>query len=216
VNTSNVEGTLDVEIASSKPLEHYDSDHWLQIMHRVTAHIPPAIGPAEMELLDTVFEGIAAPFRLFKQAGRKNLLNYNFILFKLLQLVGRHDALCYFPQLKTRAKWLELDRVWTRICEYQQWALFALEEPPKLVVKLTPRMWLDLDTQALSAAWEFAEQGPGAWKKKVHTHSYCNKAILKTYKRTAARTLATQTTKALPWSGRATQLRARACLRRRK
>jgi hypothetical protein len=54
-------------------------------------------------------EGIAAPFRLFKQKGRKNLLNYNFILYKLLQLIDRQDTLCYFPQLKTRAKWLELD-----------------------------------------------------------------------------------------------------------
>jgi hypothetical protein len=200
----------------SVKLQRYN-ENWLQIIHRVTGHIPPAIDPAEMDLLDTVFEGIAAPFRLFKQQARKNLLNYNFILYKLLQLIGRTDTLCYFPQLKTRAKWLELDRVWGLICEYQDWQTFALEEPPKLSIKLTPEMWTGVERQVLAAAWEFAEQGPGAWKKKVNAHTYCNKAILKSYQRSAARSLARITLKPLPLgAGRAAQARAKAHLRRRR
>ena len=199
----------------SVKLQRYN-ENWLQIMHRVTGHIPPAIDPAEMEMLDTVFVGIAAPFRLFKQQGRKNLLNYNFILYKLLQLIGRTDTLCYFPQLKTRSKWLELDRVWGLISEYQDWHVFAAEEPPRLVVKLTVDTWAGLERQVLSAAWEFAEQGPGAWKKKVNTHTYCNKAILKSYERDATRTLARITYKPLPWSGRAAQVRAKKLLKRKR
>jgi hypothetical protein len=200
----------------SVKLQRYN-ENWLQIVHRITGHMPPAIDPAEMHLLDTVFEGIAAPFRLFKQKGRKNLLNYNFILYKLLQLIGRTDTLCYFPQLKTRVKWLELDRVWGLICEYQGWEVFALEEPPKLSIKLTPEMWSGLDRQVLAAAWEFATQGPGAWKKKVSTHTYCNKAILKSYQYSAARSLALLKMKPLPLgAGRAAREKAKRYLKRRK
>lgn len=200
----------------SVKLQRYN-ENWLQIMYRVTGHMPPAIDPGEMDMLDTVFEGIAAPFRLFKQAARKNLLNYNFILYKLLQLLGRTDTLCYFPQLKTRAKWLELDRVWTLICEYQDWQIFPLEEPPKLSVKLTAEMWLGLDRQVLAAAWEFAMQGPGAWKKKVNTHTYCNKGILKSYQRSATRSLQKLKMKPLPMgAGRSAQVRAKKYLGRRR
>jgi hypothetical protein len=50
-----------------------------------------------MLTLDKIFEGVCVPFGLFKPEGGKILLNYNFLLYRLLQLVGRTDALCHFP-----------------------------------------------------------------------------------------------------------------------
>jgi len=119
-------------------LERYN-ENWLQILQRLTGYTPPPLDGEELELLDTLFIAVHEPFRLFKGTGRKNLPNYNFLLARLLQHIGRPELCKHFPQLKTRAKWLEIDRVWARVCEYHDWP--HLPEPcfEPLVVPLEQR-----------------------------------------------------------------------------
>jgi hypothetical protein len=101
-------------------LQRYN-ENWLQIIYRLTGYKPPQLCKRDLLLLDTIFEGVCVPFGLFKPKGRKNLLNYNFLLYRLLQLVGRNDAHCHFPQLKTKSKWEDLNRIWAKIREYNDW-----------------------------------------------------------------------------------------------
>ena len=135
-------------------LQRYN-ESWLQVIHRVTKYRPPPISQGQTLMLARIFEGVQEPFRLFKLYARKNLLNYNFMLFRLLQLLGRDDALPHFPQLKTRGKWEELDRVWGLICEFHGWA-----HPPVdlaafrwLRVPLGAEVWPRLEADLLKATW---------------------------------------------------------------
>jgi hypothetical protein len=118
-----------------------NNENWLQIIHRLTGYRPPPLSQRDLLLLDTIFQGVIVPFYMFKPEGRKNLLNYNFLLYRLLQLAGRKDTLCHFPQLKTKSKWEDLDRTWALICEYNDWEHWPLEpvEPGKA-------QWLEIAT----------------------------------------------------------------------
>lgn len=64
-------------------LQRYN-ESWLQVIYRVTKYRPPPISQNETLILARIFEGVQELFRLFKLHSRKNLLNYNFLLFRLL------------------------------------------------------------------------------------------------------------------------------------
>jgi len=146
------------------------NENWLQIIHRLTGYVPPRISQEEQMVLDACFEGLAEPFKHFKPTGRKNLLNYNFLLYRLLQIIGRHDCLPHFPQLKTWPKWLQLDDTWRRICEYQDWEHVPYDQ--------RQQQWLSIPT--CDAVWARAAElrakaakdpPPAPKRKRVHSHA---------------------------------------------
>lgn len=125
----------------SLALQRYN-ENWLQIINRVTGYRPPQLLSSELCMLDACFEAVAVPFSIFKPQGRKNLINYNFLFYRLLQAVGRAECLPHFPQLKTRAKWLQLDDVWRQICAYHEWLYRPMADN---------QAWLELKTS--DAVW---------------------------------------------------------------
>jgi hypothetical protein len=161
-------------------LQRYN-ENWLQIIHRLTGYKPPPLSQRDLLLLHTIFQGVIVPFYIFKPEGRKNLLNYNFLLYRLLQLAGRKDALCHFPQLKTRSKWEDLDRTWARICEYNDREHWPLEpvEPGKaqwLEIPATDAFWATCLREQMKASWESCENRTRPKKAKAHT--YASRQIL--------------------------------------
>jgi len=159
------------------------NENWLQIIHRLTGYVPPRITAEEQRVLDTCFEGLAEPFKQFKAQGRKNLLNYNFLLYRLLQLIGRHDCLPHFPQLKTWPKWLQLDDTWKRICEYQNWEHVPYDQK---------QQWINIPTS--EAVWARAAElranaakAPPPQPKRKRVHSHASRAILYDQQRRRAR-----------------------------
>ena len=198
-------------VLRSVRLQRYN-ENWLQIIYRITGYRPPPLLAHELRLLDTIFEGLYTPFMLFKPEGRKNLLNYNFLAFRLLQLIQRNDALPHFPQLKTRHKWLELDACWQKICEYQDWQYLPMPEPPQwLSVPMCEAAWERAAEQQMRAATAAPIARP------VQTHSYANRQLLRAFARQDTLQRARETTtplRAAPRQATRAQLRRRLALRR--
>ena len=185
-------------VLRSVKLQRYN-ENWLQIINRITGYRPPMIRNDELEQLDLMFEGTQVPFGMFKPDGRKNLLNYNFLLYRLFQLIGREDVLCHFPQLKTRSKWLELDRCWGQICEYHGWEHMPLGSHAYLSVPLTEAHWQRINDQSFRCSlWKATRRfWPDAPKQKA-THTYANRKVLEAYRRAGALTEAISQTQQLP------------------
>jgi hypothetical protein len=161
-------------------LQRYN-ENWLQIIYRLTGYKPLQLSQRDLLMLDTIFNGVCLPFDVLKPQGRKNLLNYNFLLYRLLQLAGRKDTLCHFPQLKTKSKWEDMDRTWAKICEYNDWEHWPIEPAPE-----GKSQWLEIPTDDAFWATCFKEQMMASWAscenasrpKKAKAHTYANKQIL--------------------------------------
>ena len=166
------------KLLRSIKLQRYN-ENWLQIMNRLCNYVPPKLSHTEVMFMDRVFDGVCAAFVVFRPATRKNLLNYNFILFRLLQLMGKErDVLCHFPQLKTKVKWAELDRIWGHICEYNDWEHMAYEELAPLEVQIEAD---ELFKQTITSAWVRAQPDYVPKPSRKRTHSFGNRVILNAY-----------------------------------
>ena len=71
------------------------------------------------EQLKILFDNIQEPFKKHSEIvnpKRKNFLNYNYILYKMCELLGKTNFLHCFPLLKSREKLYEHDLIWKGIC----------------------------------------------------------------------------------------------------
>jgi hypothetical protein len=79
----------------------------------------------ELEIeLKILFDNIQEPFKKYSEIinpKRKNFLNYNYILYKFCELLGKNQLLSYFPLLKSREKLYEHDMIWKGICNDLNW-----------------------------------------------------------------------------------------------
>ena len=57
----------------------------------------------------------------YKPKGRKNFLNYSFVLKKLMIMLGKVEYAKYIPPLKTNSKQKELELVWELITKDHEW-----------------------------------------------------------------------------------------------
>jgi len=78
--------------------------------------------------LKIMFDEIQVPFE--KYSGivcpeRKNFLNYNYVFYKMCQLLNKDEFLNFFPLLKSREKLYEHDLIWKGICNDLRWEFIA-------------------------------------------------------------------------------------------
>jgi hypothetical protein len=84
--------------------------------------IKPPIMSIELEnKLCNLFIQIQKPYSKFCPDNRKNFLNYNYILYKLCELLEEDQYLPYLNMLKDQFKRIEQDEIWKQICEYLNW-----------------------------------------------------------------------------------------------
>lgn len=84
--------------------------------------IPPPIFSQELEeTLFNLFMEILAPYFHVCPYDRVNFLNYHFVLFKLLELLGESKYLADIPMLKDPIKIVEQDMIWAQICAIVDW-----------------------------------------------------------------------------------------------
>ena len=88
----------------------------------------PHITTKEYNLILNVFNVVSSIYDKYKPKGRKSFLNYSFVLKQILIMLGKVKYAEYIPQLKTRSKQNELERVWDLITK-----------DPELVVALRKR-----------------------------------------------------------------------------
>jgi len=76
------------------------------------------------EQLKIMFDEIQIPFEKYSKMispERKNFLNYNYIFYKMCQLLNKDEFLNCFPLLKSREKLYEHDLIWKGICKDLRW-----------------------------------------------------------------------------------------------
>ena len=78
--------------------------------------------------LKIMFDEIQIPFEKYLKIicpQRKNFLNYNYVFYKMCQLLGKDEFLNFFPLLKSREKLYEHDLIWKGICQDLRWEFIA-------------------------------------------------------------------------------------------
>jgi hypothetical protein len=84
----------------------------------------PKLTPELEQQLKIMFDEIQIPFekyRLIICPQRKNFLNYNYIFYKMCELLKKDEFLNCFPLLKSREKLYEHDLIWRGICTDLRW-----------------------------------------------------------------------------------------------
>jgi hypothetical protein len=74
--------------------------------------------------LKIMFDEIQIPFEKYRLQicpSRKNFLNYNYIFYKMCELLKKDEFLNCFPLLKSREKLYEHDQIWRGICNDLRW-----------------------------------------------------------------------------------------------
>ena len=67
------------------------------------------------------FNVVSNIYDKYKPKGRKSFINYSFVLKQILIVLGKHDYAKYIPQLKTKSKQKELERIWELITKDPEW-----------------------------------------------------------------------------------------------
>ena len=83
----------------------------------------PHITTKEYNTILSTFNAISSIYDKYKPNDRKSILNYSFVLKKLLIMLGKVEYAKYIPQLKTHSKQKELERVWELITKDREWAV---------------------------------------------------------------------------------------------
>ena len=71
----------------------------------------------------SVFNVVSSIYDKYRPNDRKSLLNYSFVLKKLLIMLGKVEYAKYIPQLKTHSKQKELERMWELLTKDREWAV---------------------------------------------------------------------------------------------
>jgi len=104
-------------------------EHIPYIRFKLTGQPAPQFSPEVERKLILMFDMAQAPFEkicpLIKPQ-RDNFLNYRYVLYKFVELLGMHEYKKYLPLLKNRERLLEQDHIWRGICEeiqnnYPEW-----------------------------------------------------------------------------------------------
>ena len=82
---------------------------------------PPVMTQDLEELLCNLFIEIQGPYARYCPEDRVNFLNYYYTVYKLCKKKKKNEFLPYFPMLKDRAKRIEQDEVWKKICHDLDW-----------------------------------------------------------------------------------------------
>ena len=81
----------------------------------------PYITITEKDMMLNMFNVVSKIYDKYKPKGRKSFLNYSLVLKKLLIMLGKVEYAKYIPQLKTKSRQKELERIWVLITKDPEW-----------------------------------------------------------------------------------------------
>lgn len=119
----NIE-SLDKEILKSilKKLnksKYYE--HAPYIINKLNNLPPPTMTRENEDKLRSMFKEIQGPFMEIRPDERKNFLSYNYVLYKMCELLELDVYLSCFPLLKSVEKLHNQDVLWEKICRKLRW-----------------------------------------------------------------------------------------------
>ena len=111
-------------------------EKWLQIIFRITRIAPPIPGSLLVQSLDSMFQDLQEPFNCFKEKGRKNFLNYNYVFCRLFQKLDCTQFCMFFPLIKSKQKLKHLDEMWNQMMTAVGWEIKPLVQVAPFAVRL--------------------------------------------------------------------------------
>ena len=81
----------------------------------------PYITITERDMMLKVFDVVSTIYDKYKPNDRKSFLNYSFVLKQIVIVLGKNDYVKYIPQLKTKSRQKELERIWELITKDPEW-----------------------------------------------------------------------------------------------
>lgn len=103
---------------------HQFYEHIPHIISRLSGTSAPIISRDLENKIKQIFREIQEPFMRFCPGNRKNFLSYSFCLHKIFELLGKNEFLIYFPLLKSPEKLREQDKLWRKICDYNNYEFY--------------------------------------------------------------------------------------------
>ena len=83
----------------------------------------PNIDTEEYNTMLNMFNVLSNIYDKYKPKDRKSFLSYPFVLKQILIVLGKDDYAKYIPQLKTKSKQKELERIWELITKDPEFAV---------------------------------------------------------------------------------------------
>lgn len=99
-------------------------EHINYIINRINGVPTPHFSPELEDKLCSMFKEIQGPFLKHCPKDRKNFLSYSYVLYKLFQILGKHEYLKFFQLLKSREKLSIQDQIFRKICDDLGWPFF--------------------------------------------------------------------------------------------
>lgn len=96
-------------------------EHIAHIINRLNGLPPPIITKNIEDKLRIMFSNVNAAWGEIPKKPKKNFLNYHYVLYKFVELLGHDEYKVLFPLLKSRDKIVAHDIVWKEICDKLGW-----------------------------------------------------------------------------------------------
>ena len=101
---------------------YYDHVHY--IMVHLSGRNPNPLSSTDIERLNERFNEAQSYWFVHRPDHRRNFIGYNYVVYKLFELLELDEFKQYCPLLKTRDKLVEYDHVWRNICRDLRWEFY--------------------------------------------------------------------------------------------
>ena len=81
----------------------------------------PYITITEKDMMLNMFNVVSNIYDKYKPKDRKSFFSYPFALKQILIVLGKNDYAKYIPQLKTKSRQKDLERIWELITKDPEW-----------------------------------------------------------------------------------------------
>ena len=112
---------LECILKRNKMMKYKNSIYF--IFFKLKSQPLPYITITEKDMMLNMFNVVSTIYDKDKPKGRKSFLNYSFVLKKLLIMLGKVEYAKYIPQLKTKSRQKELERIWVLITKDPEFAV---------------------------------------------------------------------------------------------
>lgn len=99
-------------------------DHRITIFCKMKDEEPPTFTKNEEDKISSMFKQVEESFEKNHPKDRDNFINYNYVIFKICELLELDHVLPYFTLLKSPDKLQEQDNMWKVICNDLRWEFY--------------------------------------------------------------------------------------------
>ena len=110
---------LECILKRNKMMKYKNSIYF--IFFKLKSQPLPYITITEKDMMLNMFNVVSNIYDKYKPKDRKSFLNYSFVLKQILTVLGKDDYAKYIPQLKTKSRQKELERIWELITKDPEW-----------------------------------------------------------------------------------------------